>query len=178
MRKKVQNVDKINVALAEFDALRVEIQWRSTMQHGLLNLSLVATAALGTIAFSGLSRVGILLLLPIVGSVFGFLYFDHDVAVSRAGDYIREELRPALKRYTGWDDALGWEDYIKDRRAARAGVLRAAIRFDILILLTFEIVPIISSIYLLFSATGLGFGLCGHSTFFFGDLDCILWLEG
>jgi hypothetical protein len=155
--EKVGPADRIAVALAEFNALRTEITGRSTAQHGLLNLSLVATAAIGTVAFADPSRRPVLLVLPILTCIFGLLYFDHGVAIAIIGRYVRKELAPALREHSEWSRAMWWEDFLRHEAAVHRGITKATIRFDLPIILAFAVVPALATVYLATTGGGLWF---------------------
>ncbi|MDX8050554.1 hypothetical protein SK571_14280 [Lentzea sp. BCCO 10_0798] len=145
------------MAIAEFNALRTEIAGRSSAQHGLLNLSLVATAAIGTIAFSDPARRPVLLVLAVLSCIFSLLYFDHHAAIATIGKYIKNELAPDLRECTAWRRALWREEFVRVEASARTGLAKGMIRFDLPIILAFLVVPVLSTVYLASLASGFWF---------------------
>ncbi|MCG8926080.1 hypothetical protein [Lentzea sp. CC55] len=146
--------ERLNVAIAEFNALRAEIAGRSSAQHGLLNLSLVATAAIGTIAFSDAARRPVLLLLPLLSCIFGILYFDHHFAIATIGKYVKSELAPDIRHHVSWGRALRWEEFVRVEASSRTGLAKGMVRFDLPIILAFVVVPALSTIYVASFASG------------------------
>jgi hypothetical protein len=140
--------DRLNVALAEFNALRAEILSRSTSQQNLLNLTLVATGAIGSVAFSDTARQPVLLVVPIISCIFGMLYFDHGFAIGNIGRYIRDELTLAVRTESGWPHALGWEDFVRRSMAPPSRFHRGTVQFSIPILFAFLFIPTVISVYM------------------------------
>lgn len=77
---------------AEFAAYRQEILTRSGHQYTLLALDLTALTAIGGFVLSDKADRLLLLLLPIVSSSIGLLWYDHARNIDSLGDYIREHL--------------------------------------------------------------------------------------
>lgn len=77
---------------AEFAAYREEILTRSGHQYTLLALDLTALTAIGGFVLSDKADRLLLLLLPIVSSSIGLLWYDHARNIDSLGDYIRENL--------------------------------------------------------------------------------------
>jgi hypothetical protein len=140
--------DRLNIAVAEFNAMRAEILSRSTAQQNLLNLTIVAVGAVGSVAFSGASRQPVLLILPIVSCIFGMLYFDHGFAIGNIGRYIKDELAPAVRSESNWSHALAWEDFVRRIASSQTRFRRSAVQFDIPILFAFLFVPVMISAYM------------------------------
>jgi hypothetical protein len=79
-------------ARAEFAAYRQEILARSGHQYTLLALDLTALTAVAGFVLSDSADRLLLLLLPIVSSSIGLLWYDHARNIESLGDYIREQL--------------------------------------------------------------------------------------
>jgi hypothetical protein len=77
---------------AEFNAYRQEILARSGYQHTLLTLNLTAVSAAGGLVLSAHGDARVLVLLPIISSSIGLLWYDHARNIDSLGDYIREHL--------------------------------------------------------------------------------------
>jgi hypothetical protein len=78
---------------AEFAAYREEILHRSNQQYTLLALDLTALTAIAGFVLSNNADRLLLLLLPIVSSSIGLLWYDHARNIDSLGTYIRENLR-------------------------------------------------------------------------------------
>lgn len=79
-------------ARAEFAAYRQEILTRSGHQYTLLVLDLTALTAVAGFVLSDHADRLLLLLLPIVSSSIGLLWYDDARNIDSLGDYIRERL--------------------------------------------------------------------------------------
>ena len=77
--------------LAEFAALRAEIDRRSTAQQALIGLNLTATAAIATLV-TGNGQDELLLVLALVSPTLGSLWVDHARNIEALGKYISDEL--------------------------------------------------------------------------------------
>jgi hypothetical protein len=88
-------------ALAEYHALRTEINGRSAAQRAILVVQTLAITALAAITVIHPPFRSVLLL---VGPASFFLllqWFDHHRAIQRSGAYIRYEVEPGLRG--GWE---------------------------------------------------------------------------
>lgn len=79
-------------ARAEFAAYREEILSRSSQQYTLLALDLAALTAIAGFVLSDKADQLLLLLLPIISSAIGLLWYDHARNIDSLGTYIRENL--------------------------------------------------------------------------------------
>jgi hypothetical protein len=100
-------------ALAEFAALRQEVERRTTLQHNLFVLQLTLSSAIFGFALSGQGRVLLLLIVPIVTYMLCGRFVSQHYGIVYAGQYIREVLD--LKVPGG----LSWERWIIDHRRRR-----------------------------------------------------------
>jgi hypothetical protein len=89
--------------LAEFAALRQEIDRRSTMQHNLFALQLTASAVIFSFALSRSGRSGFLLIIPVSTFMLCARYVDQIYGIQNAGRYIREVLDPHVPGGLGWE---------------------------------------------------------------------------
>lgn len=83
----------IEVCLAEYAALRLEIQNRSGLQQTLISLNVTAIAAIGGLVLSRHVSPAILLVLPPIAVTLGFLWVAHDHVIHDLGRYLRTQLR-------------------------------------------------------------------------------------
>ena len=79
---------------AEFQAYRQEISDRSGHQHALLTLNLTVLSVVAGFVLSDHADPRLLLLLPIVSSAMGLLWYDHARNIDSLGDQIRVKLKP------------------------------------------------------------------------------------
>jgi hypothetical protein len=90
---------------AEFAAYREEILHRSSQQYILLALDLTALTAIAGFVLSDNADRLLLLLLPIVSSSIGLLWYDHARNIDSLGTYIRENM-PLFRGYEQRIDEL------------------------------------------------------------------------
>jgi hypothetical protein len=95
--------------LAEFVALRQEIDRRSTMQHNLFALQLTASAVIFSFALSRNGGSGFLLIIPVSTFMLCARYVDQMYGIQNAGRYIREVLDSHVP------GGLGWEVWIHEK---------------------------------------------------------------
>lgn len=97
---------------AEFEAYRQEILDRSGHQHTLLTLNLTAVSAAGGLVLSEYGDPRVLLLLPIISSSIGLLWYDHARNIDSLGDYIRN----GLSVYNGYEKRIAELERTEYRR--------------------------------------------------------------
>jgi len=133
----------LEVALAEFKALRDEIGSRATSSHTLININAVASGVAGGLVVNNPNRVELLLLLPILSPVLGLLWLDHAHNIRNIGDYINATLRPLITGAIGpgGEAALAWEAHV-DRYEQRA--LLRFVPLGVPVLVLFAAVPVAS----------------------------------
>src|SRR6266487_2734697 len=104
----------LEVALAEFKALRDEIGSRATSSHTLININVVVSGVVAGLVVNNPGRVALLLLLPILSPVLGLLWLDHAHNIRNLGDYINATLRPLITGAIGpgGEAALAWEAHV------------------------------------------------------------------
>ncbi len=104
----------LQVDLAEFNALRAEIQTFITLQSAFVGLAVAIAAAVIPIAVGQPpeTRRWIIAACPIPFALLMMLYADVVARIGRAATYIQEKLRPRLAKRTASKDALGWERYV------------------------------------------------------------------
>lgn len=98
--------------LAEFAALRSEIDRRASTQNTLFVSQLTVTGAIFSFAVSAPSRTALLLILPISSYMFGVRYVAQQKAIFTIARYIREDLSARVP------GGLKWEAWINQRRRA------------------------------------------------------------
>jgi hypothetical protein len=140
---RVGRATAVTVALAEFAGLREEITSRSTAQHTLMNLNLTAVGVVGGTVLSQHASPLLLLLLPVVGSALGILFFDHASWIENLGRYIAATIQPIVAAAGGDRRLLSWEtDYRRGTR--RTSML---LRSGLPLLVMFAAGPITASVF-------------------------------
>jgi hypothetical protein len=111
------NVSLEDVALAEFNALRSEVQSIRQVQTAVYTAALTILAAVGGFALAKREgRLEMLLVLPLVLSGLGLILVESELGISNIGEYIREQL---CERLPTDDRRSSWEKFIDDRRNER-----------------------------------------------------------
>jgi hypothetical protein len=105
------------INLAEFSALRSEIDNRANLQWNIFALQLTAAGVIFSFALSNPNHTGFLLILPLTTYAFAGRYLSQYLGTERIGAYIREVLSPKL------NGELLWEDWYRDRRSHGAQAL-------------------------------------------------------
>ena len=100
---------RVEVALAEFDAMRAEIVARIAEQGKLAALNITAIAAVGGAFLSNRVDPAVLLILPVLSVSLGLLSVDHATTIRGIARYINEGIRPILVEATGNSRILGAE---------------------------------------------------------------------
>ncbi|MGA1997675.1 MAG: hypothetical protein ABSH45_18040 [Bryobacteraceae bacterium] len=104
----------LEVDLAEFNALRAEIQTFLNLQSFFLGLAVAIIAAVIPVAVGQTPgmRPWTFAATPFPLAILATLYADVIARIGRAAGYIQTTLRPRLAKLTAPNDALGWEKYI------------------------------------------------------------------
>jgi hypothetical protein len=118
--------------LAEFSALRQEIEYRTNAQLALISLNLTAVGTLAGFFLSNQADPLLLLLLPILCPAIGMLWLDHAFTIQNIGGYIKDHL------------GFGWEELVRTQE--RRKILRFFV-FGTPILLMFAGVPVFALIF-------------------------------
>jgi hypothetical protein len=95
------------VLLAEYSALRVEIERRTNIQWSVTALQFTTTATVAGLAISRASNFALLLLIPLLSYMFGTRYILQDFHIKLITQYLRESLSGRLNNDLQWDE---WYD--------------------------------------------------------------------
>lgn len=125
----------LQAMLAEYNALRVEIQRRSDAQHTLLQLHLTALTLISGAALSQKLGPWIIFLIPIEAAIFGLWWEDHALVIMEIGTYIRESVEPRVSRLLSVEKVMYWETNFK--AGAALPKKRRDITFEWLVFITF-----------------------------------------
>jgi hypothetical protein len=135
----------VQAALAEFSAVRGEIQSRSAHQWTLVGLSVTVTAAvLGFVIPQG-ADPRLLLVLPLITPSLGMLFIDHAYNIRNLGSYIGKCLSPLIVRTTGSADLLRYEHEI-DRYEAN---LFLRLVFGLPLTVVFTVMPLGAMVFVI-----------------------------
>lgn len=89
--------------IAEFTALRAEIERRSTHQHNLIALQVTSAGTLFGFAISAADRGVLLLILPLTSYMLAARYVAYYFGIKLVADYISEVLSPQVGGSLQWE---------------------------------------------------------------------------
>ena len=100
--------DVDNVTIAEYNALRSEIQGRMQIQQGIVGLAVTGIGVAGGVALDGKPEV--MVLVPLLTMMLGHAHLGHARGIRRISRYITDELA------SGHATLLGrWEQHLRGR---------------------------------------------------------------
>lgn len=95
------------VLLAEYSALRAEIERRSNIQWSVTALQFTTAATVAGLAISRASNFALLLLIPLLSYMFGTRYILQDFHIKLIKQYLRESRSERLNNDLQWDAWYG-----------------------------------------------------------------------
>jgi hypothetical protein len=112
--------DAIAILLAEFQALRTEIAGRSAAQATMMQLAITA-----------------------FGAILGLIWLDHAANISNIGDFIKNQLMPALQKAAAMESLPDYEIFVRDYERTPGGFFRM---FGLPPFLIFVLVPLVAMV--------------------------------
>ena len=97
-----------NFLIAKYSALRAEIVVRTTIQHTLIQIALVALAAILGFGLKEESVTAILLY-PILALLLAAAWKQNNIRIGQIGRYLKDKIETVLV------GNLGWEHYLESR---------------------------------------------------------------
>jgi hypothetical protein len=91
------------IMLAEYAALRTEVDRRATVQWNVLALQLTSTGVIASLAISHTSEIALLLVIPLSSYMLGSRYILHDFHLKLISRYIRDSLSGRLGGNLAWE---------------------------------------------------------------------------
>ncbi len=91
------------IMLAEYAALRTEVDRRATVQWNVLALQLTSTGVIASLAISHASEIALLLVIPLSSYMLGSRYILHDFHLKLISRYIRDSLSGRLGGQLAWE---------------------------------------------------------------------------
>jgi translation initiation factor IF-1 len=162
----------VQLAIADFNDRRGEINNRSAAQHVLINLNITAAGAIvGLVLTSDDPNRALLLLLVPVCAALAMLWAGHARVIRHIGWYIRYFIRPVVERDQEsllWRWELDHETY-EHRDTARGNNLAKMLTFVVPMTLTFVGPPLFALFYT-FEAVVLEGDLGSRTTYGLGLL--------
>ena len=111
----------LQVDLAEYGALRAEIQTFLNLQSFFLGLAVAIIAAIIPVAAGQPTGTlpWVVAATPLPFAILATLYAEVAARIGRAAEYIQTTLQPRLAKRTDPNDALGWEQFVHEEDPAR-----------------------------------------------------------
>ncbi len=91
------------IMLAEYSALRTEVDRRANVQWSVYALQLASAGAISSLAISAASNVALLLIIPLSSYMLGSRYILHDFHIKLIHRYVRESLSGRLRGKLEWE---------------------------------------------------------------------------
>jgi hypothetical protein len=91
------------VMLAEYSALRAEVDRRASVQWNVLALQISSAGVIASLAISRVADIALLLVIPLSSYMLGSRYILHDYHIKLIGRYIRESLSGRLGGHLQWE---------------------------------------------------------------------------
>jgi hypothetical protein len=91
------------IMLAEYSALRTEIDRRANVQWNVYALQLASAGAISSLSISAASNVALLLIIPLSSYMLGNRYILHDFHIKLIQRYVRESLSGRLRGKLEWE---------------------------------------------------------------------------
>ncbi|MEV6695226.1 hypothetical protein AB0M35_27510 [Micromonospora sp. NPDC051196] len=142
----------VEVALAEFSALRSEIDNLANAHRAMIGLNITVVVAISGFILAEKARPQLLLVIPLASGAIGLVYQWYVLHAKHIGDYINDSLRPLLIDHTQDERVLAWEQRLRTKVYARRG---SGLAGQLAYLLLFPTVPVASlAIALLYLDSG------------------------
>jgi hypothetical protein len=94
---------RAQVMLAEYAALRTEVERRATAQWSVFALQLASAGAIASVAISTATNLHVLLIIPLSSFLLGSRYILHDFHIKLIRRYLRESLSTRLSGDLHWE---------------------------------------------------------------------------
>ena len=91
------------IMLAEYAALRTEVDRRATVQWNVLALQVTSAGVIASLAISHASDIALLLVIPLSSYMLGSRYILHDFHLKLISRYIRDSLSGRLGGHLAWE---------------------------------------------------------------------------
>jgi len=91
------------IILAEYTALRAEVDRRATVQWNVFALQVTSAGVIASLAISHASDFALLLVIPLSSYMLGSRYILHDYHLKLISRYIRDSLSERLRGHLAWE---------------------------------------------------------------------------
>jgi hypothetical protein len=138
---------QIQWLMTEYQEMRKEIDRRSKEQFICITGSIISLGS--TLAFISKNPSAyspLLIIVPWILTIFGFIWTDHAHHIFLIGSYIREKIESQINQNQIFKDNMGWQSYIQNTRKEIQGKKKKPSFIVWLLPLVYFIVPSISCI--------------------------------
>ena len=175
---------KINILLAEYGALRSEIQFRNRFQNSFVWFHVFALSSIvGAFFYTNLGY-NILFLIPLESVILYFWYSYQDIKIKYIGDYIRTSIESKARELAGDQNLMQWESKINEERTNKSKKWEGFYKY---IVQTTFFIPSLLVLLIFLIKTVFGFTICSlishcvtNYTFFFWSISLVftalIWL--
>jgi hypothetical protein len=108
---------KVQTWLEEHRALRNEIEQHHVSMRHMTIFNITASGTIFSLVFLNNELVPLLLLIPVLSSILGFIFFFHSKRMSQLGHYIQKVIAPNIRKLLNNDSLLAWEDNIREQES-------------------------------------------------------------
>lgn len=135
----------IDVVIAEFQALRSEIENALSSQQTMININITAIAVIAGLVLSRKVDPLLLLVAAAISSGLGLYMQGSWYHVRRVISYINGTLRPLAIEYTGDDRVLAWETW----SITRGGSWKRVALLGLATVIIFSVMPFVMLIWVI-----------------------------
>jgi hypothetical protein len=138
---------EIQWLITEYQEIRKEIERRSKEQFICITGSIISLGS--TLAFISKDPSiysPLLIVIPWILTIFGFIWTDHSHHIFLLGTYIRENIESQMNQITTSQNKIGWQHYIQNKRQELKSVNKKPSFIVWLLPLLYFILPSISCI--------------------------------
>jgi hypothetical protein len=109
--------EKINWLATEYQELRKEIDRRSKEQFVCIVGSIASLGSVLAFVAKDASKYSpLLIIVPWILCVFGFIWTDHAHQIFRLGSYIRNKIESQVNNLAKYQEVIGWQCYVHNIR--------------------------------------------------------------
>jgi hypothetical protein len=101
----------IDVLLTEYEQLKKEQNYRLRTRDYLPVAVLASSGAIVAAMFNFSNRVDLLLLIPVITVILGWIYLTNDEKISSIGKYIRTSISSRISSLLSEPGIFGWENF-------------------------------------------------------------------
>jgi hypothetical protein len=133
--------------ITEYQEVRKEIERRSKEQFICITGSIVSLGS--TLAFISKDPSiysPLLIIIPWILTIFGFIWTDHSHHIFLLGTYIRENIESQMNQIITYQNKIGWQHYIQNKRQESKSINKKPSFIVWLLPLLYFILPSISCI--------------------------------